>query len=342
MVTRKQVADAAGVSEATVSRVFNHVGPMKESTRTKVLQVAEQLNYHPHAIAQNFARRRSGNLGVVLPYVPKVHLFSTFYFSEILSGIGEEVRNQGYDMLLYFISPQELINYVKPFRSQKIDACVILGAQNTEAHRHAFLLLQEHGYPFCLIDQWFDGLTFNVVSADHEQGSYAATKYFIAKGFRKIAFLNGSPFFSNSLDRQKGYLTAMEHAELTPLLHLKLEGNYSRKSGYLLAQKVWEHRDEIEAILVGNDRMAIGLLQGLREISDDAVNRFAIIGCDDSDIARLHHPPLSSIYVPFFEMGRVATRQVIHQFQNPSEPPSQIKLMTQLTIRELTALKIIE
>src|SRR6187455_2583016 len=96
MVTRKEVAELAGVSEATVSRVFNDVGPMKAETRRKVLQAARQLGYHPNAIASSFARRKSGNLGVVLPFVPKVHVFSTYYFSEILSGIGETVKEKNY------------------------------------------------------------------------------------------------------------------------------------------------------------------------------------------------------------------------------------------------------
>lgn len=80
IVTRKEVAILAGVSEATVSRVFNGVGPMREKTKQRVLEAAETLNYHPNAIAQNFARRRSGNIGVVLPYVPKVHIFFDLLF----------------------------------------------------------------------------------------------------------------------------------------------------------------------------------------------------------------------------------------------------------------------
>ncbi|UUZ83535.1 LacI family transcriptional regulator [Paenibacillus sp. P26] len=131
IVTRKEVAELAGVSEATVSRVFNGVGPMKEETKQRVLQATKTLNYHPNAIAQSFARRRAGNLGIVLPYVPKVHIFSTYYFSEVLSGIGEKVKEKEYDMLLMFRSPGEESDYSSLFRSQKVDACIILGATDT-------------------------------------------------------------------------------------------------------------------------------------------------------------------------------------------------------------------
>ena len=101
---------------------------MRPATKERVLRSGEALGYHPNAIAQSFARRRSGNLGVVLPYMPKVHLFSAYYFAEILSGIGEQVREIGYDLLLLSaVTPDHELDYGRLYRSQKVDACVILG-----------------------------------------------------------------------------------------------------------------------------------------------------------------------------------------------------------------------
>lgn len=105
IVSRKEVAELSGVSEATVSRVLNAVGPIKEDTRRRVLDAANQLGYVPSALARNFARRKSGHLGVVMPYVPKAHLFSAYFFSEMLSGIGNKARDSGLDLLLLFRKP---------------------------------------------------------------------------------------------------------------------------------------------------------------------------------------------------------------------------------------------
>lgn len=310
----------AGVSEATVSRVFNGVGPMKEETKQRVLEAARTLNYHPHAIAQSFARRRSGNLGVVLPYVPKVHIFSTYYFSEVLSGIGKQVMESGYDMLLKFRTPGLENDYSKLFLSQKVDACIILGATDTPGERASLDRLQAAGHPFCLVNQHFAGASFNEVEADHVQGSYMAVKHLLGKGLRRIAFLNGSAEFSNSRDRLQGYLTAMREAGALPEgpwdasavpAHLYYEGNYSRTSGYRAAERLCANRGRIDAVFAANDRMAIGLMQGMRERGVEPGRDIAIVGYDDSDAARVTDPPLTSVSVPFFEMGRTAAERLL-------------------------------
>nr|WP_330164573.1 LacI family DNA-binding transcriptional regulator [Paenibacillus validus] len=345
IVTRKEVAILAGVSEATVSRVFNGVGPMREKTKQRVLEAAETLNYHPNAIAQNFARRRSGNIGVVLPYVPKVHIFSTYYFAEVLSGIGEQARNSGYDMLLMFRTPGEENDYSRLFRSHKVDACILLGATDTAQERAELAKLHENGFPYCVVNQHFPGAEFNLVDADHVEGSYQAVRHLIAGNCRHIAFLNGSVQYSNSGDRWLGYLRAMKEAGLLEA-HVNIpaempaglyyEGNYSRTSGYKAASAMAPHMERIDAVFASNDRMAIGLIQGLREHGFQPGRDYAIIGYDDSDAARVTDPPLSSVAVPFFEMGRIAAEQVIGRLNaddNVRMKPIGVKLDTRLVVR---------
>ncbi|WP_072336086.1 MULTISPECIES: LacI family DNA-binding transcriptional regulator [unclassified Paenibacillus] len=326
MVTRKEVAAMAGVSEATVSRVFNGVGPMKEATKQKVLEAAAALNYHPNAIAQNFARRRSGNIGVVLPYVPKVHIFTTYYFAEVLSGIGEQARTSGYDMLLMFRAPGEGSDYSGFFRSHKVDGCVILGATDTPQERAELRKLHEFGYPYCLVNQHYPGEAFQLVDADHVQGSYEAVQHMISQGKRSIAFLNGSPEYSNSGDRWLGYKRAMQEAGLlAPETNMPdqmpqgmyYEGNYSRKSGLRAAQTIGPYLKEgkVDGIFASNDRMAIGLIQGLREQGLQPGTDYSIIGYDDSEAARVTDPPLTTVAVPFFDMGRMAAKLVLERLQ---------------------------
>ncbi|WP_227752034.1 LacI family DNA-binding transcriptional regulator [Viridibacillus arvi] len=337
MVTRKEVAELAGVSEATVSRVFNNIGPIKPQTKMRVMQAAKQLDYHPNAIAQSFARSRSGNLGVLIPYMPKVHLFSTYYFSEILSGIGEQVREQGYDMVLTLLTPDESHDYSRLFRSRKVDACIILGSRDTVEQRASLQQLQDQGLPFCIVNQHFEGMQLNEVDADHVEGSYMAVRHLTEAGFRKIAFLNGSSEYSNSQDRLLGYKNAMKDAGLEMPPQLLLEGNYSRKSGYEVASKFWELRHEFDAVLVANDRMAIGLMQGLRERGWIAGLDFAVVGCDDSDAAMLSNPQLTSVSVPFFEMGKVATRELLVKVLGGEGGTTfQIKMPTKLIVRQST------
>jgi LacI family transcriptional regulator len=313
IISRKEVAKLAGVSEATVSRVLNSVGPIKQETRERVHQAAKQLGYVPNALAQQFARRKSGNVGVILPVVPKVHLFSTYYFSEILSGIGEVSQRCGYDLLLIFREPDGERDYAKLFRTQKIDACIILGSQNIPEERAALTELKEQGFPFCLVNQRFDDAPFEAVDADHVTGSCEAVLQLIAAGAQQIAFVNGPAEFSNSLDRLKGYQTALAQAGLTYREQLVYTGNYSRKSGYELAGELAKLivRGKVNAVFAANDRMAIGVMQRLRESGLEPGRDYLLVGYDDSDGSRITSPRLSTVAVPFYEMGRLAAARLL-------------------------------
>lgn len=335
MASRKEVADLAGVSEATVSRVLNGVGPMKEETRLRVLEAAKQLDYQINAVAQSFALRRSGNLGVVVPFVPKVHLFSTYYFSEILSGIGETVRQKGYGLLLLFRNPQEEMDYVSLYRSHKVDACIVLGASDLPAETRGLKLLDAERLPFCVVNQRYEDMSVHEVDANHEEGSYAAVRHLLSQGMRRIAFLNGSMQFSNSRDRLAGYRRAMEEAGISIHPSHILEGNYSRTSGFQAASRIAELMGELDAVFAANDRMAIGLMQGLRELGIVPGRDLAVMGYDDSDAARMTDPSLSSVHVPFFDMGRLAAEQLLQRLSSDhAEEMFREKLQTHVVVRK--------
>lgn len=339
LTNRKEVAKLAGVSEATVSRVLNGIGPMKESTRDRVLQAAKQLNYELNAVASSFARGRSGNLGVVLPHVPKVHLFSTYYFSELLGGIGEAVHSGGYGLLLLFRDPTAVYDYVSLYRTQRVDACIILGSSAVETEKEAVHRLADERLPFCVMDQRFDHPLLNIVAADHEQGSYDAVKHLIGKGYGRIGFLNGAPQYSNSRDRLAGYRKALLEAGIAEDDTLVYEGNYSRTSGRRAAVQVYRDLDRLDAIFVGNDRMAIGLMQGLRELGCSLPDDLKIVAYDDSDAASFTEPPLTTVRVPFYEMGRLAADRLLKQLadkekSDASAPLIREKLPAELVIRK--------
>lgn len=279
--------------------MLNNVGPIKEETKERVLAAALKLGYTPSSLAQSFARRRSGNLGVVMPYLPKARLFSTYYFSEILSGIGSKAREEGYDLLMLFRNAEEPMDYSGLFKMRKIDACIVLGAKEEPGELASLRRLKEENHPFCLINQHFAGEAFHEVDADHVEGSWQAAKHLLEQGFTRIAFLNGPESYSNSRDRLTGYARALAEVNLSVDSSLLFEGNFSRKSGIIAAKEMLPLLDEIDAIMVANDRMAIGLQQGLQELGIPRDRLPAIVGYDDSEAAELTTPALSSVRVPF-------------------------------------------
>lgn len=311
IASRKEVAELAGVSEATVSRVLNNVGPLKEQTKERVLAAARQLGYTPSSLARSFARRRSGNLGVIMPYLPKARLFSAYYFSEILSGIGSRAREEGYDLLMIFRDADEPLDYSELFRMRKVDACIVLGAKEDAEELAALRKLKEEGHPFCLVNQHFEGENFHEVDADHVLGCRLAVKHLLEQGFTRIAFLNGPEAYSNSRDRLLGYTGALADAAIPLDQSLLFEGNFSRRSGIAAAGPIAAQLQRIEAVAVANDRMAIGLQQGLRELGIPGERMPAIVGYDDSEAAELATPALSSVRVPFFQLGEIAASKVL-------------------------------
>lgn len=334
-MSRKDVAKLAGVSEATVSRVMNNVSPIKQETRDKVMKAAEQLGYELNALAQQLARQKSGNIGVVLPYVPKVHLFSTYYFSEILSGIAEVARRANVDLLMLFQETSDKKDYSRLFRSKKIDSCIILGATDTEDERDALQDLEDNHFPFVIINQKFNEKQYAFVDGDHERGSYEAVNHLLDRGSEKIAFLNGPTQFSNSVDRHNGYIRALTERGISMDPRWLFEGNYSRKSGIVAATSlaVLIKEGHIDGIFAANDRMAIGVMDGLTNYGLEASKDYRIIGYDDSDGSRIVSPKLSSVAVPFYEMGVQAASMLLEPTNDQEQSNSRI-LPVKLVVRQ--------
>lgn len=334
-MNRRDVAKLAGVSEATVSRVMNNMSPIKESTKQKVLKAASELGYEVNAMASQLAKQKSGNLGVVLPRVPKVHLFSTYYFSEILSGISEVAQHHEQEILLIFKNPDESLDYRKWFRSKKIDSCIILGAVDKNDEILALEQLREANYPFCLVNQRYDGYNFLSVDGDHYTGSKLAINHLLKGQLRPVIFVNGPLNYSNSQDRLRGYTDALTEAGIKPNASWIFEGNYSRKSGYQMADKLAQLMEEegISHIFAANDRMAFGIMEGLTLQGMEAGKDYAIVGYDNSDGARIVTPKLSSIAVPFYEIGKQAAHLLLSNNTNNQELES-IVLPVDLVVRQ--------
>lgn len=292
--------------------MFNNVKPLRKETKQKVLDAAAKLNYQPNAIAQSFATGKSGNIGVIIPYLPKVHLLSTHYFSEILSGIGVKLGANNYNLLLMFQSPNERMDYTQLFHSQKVDGCIILGSKDVPGEREEIEKLHQLGLPYCLVNQTFPNYEFNTIDATHYEGSFETISFLFEKGFENIAFLNGPDEYSNSVERLKGYQDAFLKSGRTLNKKWIFQGNYSRTSGFEMSNQIGEILLELDAIFVANDRMAAGLMQGLSKQGYEVGKDYALVGYDDSDIARMIQPQLTSVRVPLFEMGKMAAEKILN------------------------------
>jgi LacI family transcriptional regulator len=265
--------------------------------------------------------------------MPKVHLFSTHYFSEILSGIGMKLGEAGYGLLLLFQAAETPKNYIQFFHSQKIDGCIILGSRDVPDEVEAVKQLEASQLPYCLVNQTFQGVDLHSIDALHSEGSFQAVSHLINKGLKRIAFLNGPLTYSNSKERLMGYQAALHAAELDVRPDWLFQGNYSRKSGYAAASLMQSLLPNLDAVFAANDRMAIGLMQGLSELGYRAGDDYALVGYDDSDASRITDPPLSTVKVPFFEMGTLAADTILNMLDNKGVIRIQERLPVQFIER---------
>lgn len=325
----------AGVSGATVSRVFNNPESVGEKTREAVLRAATELNYHPNLIASNFVKGVSGNIGVIIPSIPNVHIFSVYYFSELLSGIGEALEENGYNLMLFFCKADGsgTSDYSAYFKSGKVDGCVLLGTQRNDA---GILDLQKMGYKFCLVNNYIEGSDISYIDVDNIAGSYEAVMHLISLGHRRIAFLNGPESYTNSIDRLAGYKKALKENDIPYDSKNVLLGNYGKKSGYKVSSDILKLSEAPTALFAGNDRMAAGLIQGLTEKGQKIPGDISVAGYDDSDISTIIQPALTTVHIPFFEMGKRCIRELIKQVKGERSGSFKVLVKPELVVREST------
>ncbi|NJD04201.1 MAG: LacI family transcriptional regulator [Ruminiclostridium sp.] len=328
----------SGVSGATVSRVFNNPKLVGEKTREAVFKAAKELNYHPNLIASNFVKGVSGNIGVIIPYIPNIHIFSVYYFSELLSGIGKALDEYGYNLILFFCKADEngINDYSAYFKSGKVDGCVLLGTRRNDA---GILSLTDMGYKFCLVNNYIEGRDISYIDVDNIMGSYMAVMHLISLGHRRIAFLNGPESYTNSIDRLTGYKKALEENNIPFDSQNVIIGNYGKKSGYISSSEILKLREKPSAIFAGNDRMAAGLVQGLTEKGLKIPGDISVAGYDDSDISTIVRPALTTVHIPFFEMGRRCISEFIKQVKGERSCSFKVLIKPELIIRESTANK---
>jgi LacI family transcriptional regulator len=292
--TIRDVARAADVSVATVSRVYNGIDAVTGATRERVLAAATALDYVPHSGARSLSMRRTDTIGVILP-----DLHGEF-FSELIRGIDVATRARGLHLLLSHShgDPHEATAVLRAMRS-RVDAMIVMSPYADEevlaaalSGRMALVMLggvASGGHPWLAID--------------NHAGAFQMTAHLLAAGHRRIAFIAGPPGNIEATQRLAGYRNALaEHGAGEGQV---VQGDFTEQSG-IAAATLLSAGPMPDAIFAANDMMAIGCLQGLRGLGLKVPDDVALAGFDDIPISRFLDPPLTSVGVPIAELGRQA------------------------------------
>lgn len=300
--TLKEVAEAAGVSIWTTSKVLNGDPGNKVSTATceKVREIAERLGYRPNIMARGLARRRTSLVGVVVP-----SLMSSF-IPETIQGIQDTAETLGYSMMLYTTQsrPAKEAEYLQVLVDKGVDG--IIWAPDREDN-YALARRLEKEVPLLQLYYRLPGLTSSYVIVDHTKGGYLATKHLLNLGHRRVGHLS-APDHAHGLLRLQGYRDALAEAGLQPDDSLVAEAGYEWEGGYAAALKLLQLPEDERptALFASCDLSAWGAISAARNLGLQVPQDLAVVGFDDLKIAAFSPLALTTVAQPRYEIGRVA------------------------------------
>jgi LacI family transcriptional regulator len=327
MATIKDVAREAGVSTATVSRVFNNVGPVHETTRQHVNLVARRLKYAPSALGRGLSMKRTDAIGLLLP-----DLFGEF-FSEVLRGSDQTAQQSQYHLVVSssHTNKEEIRAALKMMRG-RVDGLVIMSP-----HIDAETLTENlpQSLPVVLLNCYVESQGFDSLNIDNFGGAYAMTRHLISHGHKRIAVIKGIEGNFDAAERLRGHRRALQESGLPVDLALQLPGSFSEASGYDAARRLLQLTPRPTAIFACNDSMAIGALSALRDAGVQIPEEIALTGFDDIPIASYLTPSLTSVQVGIHHLGVRAIETLLHAVRNKNtHRKQQLLLETTLTLRE--------
>ena len=306
-VTIREVAAGAGVSVATVSRALNGKGPIRQTTAQRVLDVAEALDYVPHAAARSLSISRTHTVGVLLP-----DLHGEF-FSEVIRGVDLAARRIGYHLLLSGShSDQEEMAAVLAAMHGRVDGLIVmLPEARADTLRSRFPL----NLPVVLLNSPAEAeYTINI---DNYGGARRMVEHLAGLGHRRIAFIRGPRGNADAEERLRGFRRAVHRLVEGRVSSLEVQGDFSEASGYVAVRAVSSMMPRPTAIFAANDSMAVGALCALHEAGIEVPRNMALCGFDDIPIARYLNPPLTTVHVAITELGRQAFEMVVESMETP-------------------------
>lgn len=323
-VTIYDIANKAGVSIATVSRVFNDSSIVSEKTRKKVMEVASALGYHPQAFAQGLASKKKNMIMAVVPII------SNYFFMEVLAGIQDVISDYKYDLYIFNVTANtDLYEQVETVLKRRWAEGYLFISVHLPDNK--WRSLKKYRSSMVIVDDYFTD--FDSVSVDSIEGAYSATQYFIERGSKRIALITGKETSKPVKDRITGYRRAIEDAgmEVDPELIVHGDTDYrdgfTERAGFEAMQKLLKMEPLPDACFCASDIQALGALKALK----DADVTIPVIGYDDIEISE--YVGLSTVRQPMYDMGAIATKKLMERLNDSNQQISHTIFSPEIKIR---------
>jgi LacI family transcriptional regulator len=324
----EQIAKLSGVSRSTVSRVLNSDPNVKETTRSRVMEVIERVNYRPNVVARRLASGRTHVLGLVIP-TAVASLFTDPYFPGLIEGVSSACNAREYSVMLWLAEPEQERRTIGQIANNGLLDGVIIASSLMDDPLQQTLI--QIGMPFILIGRHVADPNVSYVDVDNLNSAREAVAYLIRLGRRRVATITGPANMIAGADRRAGYEAALRDRGIAPDLNLIAEGDFTEVGGYMAAQRLLPHQPD--AIFAASDSMAVGALRALREAGRRVPADVALVGFDDMPFTARTDPPLTTVRQPIQRTGQLAAETLMDMLDERSSRPRRIILPTELVIR---------
>ena len=329
-ITINEIAREAGVSTATVSRVFNQPGKVKKETRERVSAVIERNHYVSHGLAGGLASRRSRLLGLVIPTV------TNSIYASSTQAVHHAAQRAGYTVLVGVsdFSEDREAELIHQLVSRRVEGLILTGEQRSPAVYEK--IIRNH-CPFVITWKLTRSREHPSVSFDNIKATCAAVNHLLELGHRRIGLICGRTDLNDrALQRKRAFEKALSDFGIEADPELIFERNFEFVEGRAAMHQMLQLKQPPSAVFCANDIQAIGAISECRDAGLSLPSEMSIVGFDDLPIAQYITPRLTTVRVPACEMGDSAARRLISAIEK-SEPVLPLELMTDLVIRESTA-----
>ena len=328
-VTIREVAQAAGVSVATVSRVVNGTAVVKDETRLRVEAEVARLRYSPNAAARSLITNRTNTIGVVLP-----DMWGE-YFSEVIHGIDLTARQAGYHVLVSS-SHSDVAETRAVLRAMhgRVDGVIVMSPNASPRELEGCL---PPSLPVVFLNSAPGGALQPALNVDNRGGARAMVTHLLDLGHRRLAFVTGPASNFDAAERRRGCRDALRAAGRPPEALIELEGDFGEESGQAAGEAIVRLSPRPTAIFAANDSMAIGVLFALRRAGVRVPEEIAVAGFDDIPIARFASPPLSTVRLDIRTLGeRALARLLVEVSGDGASHAAREVLPIRLVLRDST------
>ncbi|MGP4079250.1 LacI family DNA-binding transcriptional regulator [Pseudalkalibacillus sp. R45] len=321
------VAKKASVSIATVSKVINNTGRISEPTRVKVLEAMKQLDYRPSVVASALTRKKTDTLGLLVPDI------SNPFFSEIARNIEDRAHERGLSVIICSTdyNEEKEKKYIDLLKRKQVDGFIISsGFKNLDLLKS----LMDQNIPVAMLALDNPSINVNVISVDDHRGGYQATAHLLAQGHENIAYIGEDVRSSNI--RIFGYREAHEDYSVPideeNIVKIPSTMDDSRE----MTKKLLERPNPPTAIFAANDLLAIGVIQGAREKGLNVPEDLSVVGFDDTILATITVPMLTTVAQPINAMGNKIVDVLIEEIGGKKKVKERNLFTPSLIIRGTT------